>query len=103
VKYVTKWDGRREPFNRRRLHKTLLRLGVSAIVAEEISKKVESQIYDGIKTKEILNIAFGLLRRARKSSSRALPYYLDKLIDARTPARCYIAPFSITNQAKTSN
>ena len=37
-------------------------------MAEEISKEVESQIYDGIKTKEILEIAFGLLRERKPSA-----------------------------------
>ncbi len=37
-------------------------------MAEEISKEVESQIYDGIKTKKVLDIAFGLLRERKPSA-----------------------------------
>jgi hypothetical protein len=65
---VTKWDGRLEPFDRRKIYKTLLRLGASTNVAEEISKEVESKIYDGIKTKEVLDVAFGLLGERKPSA-----------------------------------
>lgn len=64
---VVKWDGRREPFNRIKLYKTLIRFGASAGVAEEISKRIESDVYEGITTKKVLDMAVGLLRERKPS------------------------------------
>lgn len=65
--YVTKWDGRREPFERRKLLRTLRRLRASEAVAEEIVAQIEGRLYEGIATKEILDMAFGLLEERKPS------------------------------------
>ena len=67
--YVTKWDGRREPFERRKLLRTLRRLRASEAVAEEIVDEIEGQLYDGIATKEILDMAFRSLEKRKPSAA----------------------------------
>jgi len=67
--YVTKWEGRRQPFERRKLLRTLLRLRASEAVAEEIVAQIEGQLYDGIATKEILDMAFRLLEKRKPSAA----------------------------------
>ena len=60
---VVKWDGRREPFQREKIIKTLMRVGASRSVAEEIARRIEEEAYDGISTREILEAAFKHLSR----------------------------------------
>jgi Holliday junction resolvase-like predicted endonuclease len=55
---VIKWDGRKEPFQRKKILRTLIRLGASIEVADRIVKQTEANVYDGITTKEILDMAF---------------------------------------------
>ncbi len=55
---VVKWDGRREPFQREKIVRTLMRIGASKSIAEEIARRVEDEAYDGISTSEILDVAF---------------------------------------------
>ena len=55
---VVKWDGRREHFQRGKIIKTLMRIGASRSVAEEIARRIEEEAYDGISTREILEAAF---------------------------------------------
>jgi hypothetical protein len=64
---VTKWDGNREPFHRKKLLRILRRLRASEAVAEEIVAQIEEQLYDGIATKEILDMAFRLLEKRKPS------------------------------------
>lgn len=56
--YVIKWDGRKEPFKREKVVRTLLRLGAPMDVSERIVQRIEAQIYDGITTKEVLDKVF---------------------------------------------
>jgi len=55
---VIKWDGRSEPFQREKIVRTLLRVGASPDAAEEIAEEIEEEAYEGITTKEILDMAF---------------------------------------------
>jgi len=55
--YVIKWDGRRELFDRKKVFRTLLRRGATANIAEKIVDKIMEHIYDGITTREILDLA----------------------------------------------
>ncbi|RLI10564.1 restriction endonuclease [Candidatus Bathyarchaeota archaeon] len=56
--YVVKWDGRKEPFNREKIIRTLLRLGASTDAAEQVVQRIEAEVYDGVTTKEILEKVF---------------------------------------------
>ncbi len=55
---VRKADGTLQPFDRKKILKTCRRLKLSEEEAEEVVKKVEENLYDGITTKEILEMVF---------------------------------------------
>ena len=63
--YVAKADGSRQLFDREKIVRTCLRMGANRHIAEEIADKIETGIYDGIETEEILKKIFRLLRRYR--------------------------------------
>jgi len=63
--YVAKADGSRQLFDREKIVRTCLRMGANRHIAEEIADKIETRIYDGIETEEILKKIFRLLRRYR--------------------------------------
>ncbi len=63
--YVTKADGSRQLFDRGKIVKTCLRMGANREIAEEISGKIESEIYDGVSTEWILDRIFRLLQEHR--------------------------------------
>lgn len=58
---VTKADGTRQTFRRRKIVRTCIRLGAAKKIAETIGDKLESKVYDGIPTKEILKMIFDYL------------------------------------------
>ena len=62
---VVKADGSREPFQRKKVFRTCLRICGSSEVAELVSKEVEARVYDGISTKEILQMVFELAAKHR--------------------------------------
>jgi hypothetical protein len=62
--WVVKRDGRKEPFDRKKIIRTCIRSGASRELAEKISREVEKRIYDGITTEEILKIVLELLEKA---------------------------------------
>jgi hypothetical protein len=65
VVWVTKADGTRQPFEPEKVVSTCLRMGVDKEAAEAIVKRVESQAYDGIPTKKILQLVFRYLKKYR--------------------------------------
>ncbi len=67
--FVTKFDGTRQPYNRRKILRTCLRTGISREKAESIVRQVESHIYDGIRTKEILKMTLKLLEKEDRTYS----------------------------------
>ncbi len=54
--YVTKFDGRREPFKKSKILRTCLRVGVDRKNAREIVDRISRNVYDGITTKEIYHM-----------------------------------------------
>lgn len=76
--YVIKASGKKEEFNSEKVYNTVLRAGASKKLADEIMKEVESKVHEGIRTKEILDIALGILRR--KSPDVSMVYNLKKAI-----------------------
>jgi len=60
---VTKWDGSREDFKSEKVVRTLLRVGASKDVAENVTSWIEGNICEGISTRRILDMA---LRRMKK-------------------------------------
>jgi hypothetical protein len=53
---VTKVDGRRQPFERTKVKRTLRNMGVPSESAEKIAMEIEEQVYDGIATSTILRM-----------------------------------------------
>ncbi len=63
--FVTKFDGSIQPFHKEKIVRTCLRMGASAGKAEEISNKIQKNIYDGIPTKKILQMIFKYMREVK--------------------------------------
>lgn len=61
--WVVKASGETEKFDKEKIKRTCLRAGASQKLATKISKQVENKAYDGISTKEILDITLKLLRK----------------------------------------
>ena len=70
--YVTKFDGRKELFQKNKIIRTCLRAGVPKHIAKKISDEIEKQIYDGITTKEIYRT---ILKELNKYEKRASTVY----------------------------
>ena len=60
--FVTKADGTRQLFDREKVVRTCLKMGTSRKIANEVVRKVEKGLYDGISTSKILQTTFRLLR-----------------------------------------
>jgi len=75
---ITKASGEKVPFSYQKLHHSLERSGANDETINEIISEVESQIYKGIATKKIYQIAFGLLKKSAKPL--AAKYKLKKAI-----------------------
>lgn len=58
-------SGQKEPFDPQKIRHTVLKSGADAALADEIVKKVESQVHDGMKTGKV----FDLVMRALKEAS----------------------------------
>ena len=61
--YVTKADGRRQPFSRSKVLRTCKRMHATKEVAKAVADTVEAKAYDGIPTKQILKIIFTELKK----------------------------------------
>lgn len=60
--FVTKADGRKQKFQKEKVIRTCLRMHASQEIAKIVANKIASKIYDGIPTKEILNMIFDFLK-----------------------------------------
>ena len=56
--YVTKVDGRRQPFEKQKIINTCVRMRLSEKQAEAVAGRIEQKLYDGITTKKILDMIF---------------------------------------------
>jgi len=63
--FVTKFDGRKQPFQKEKVINTCLRMRASPGQARAVADKIESKLYDGIKTKEILEMIFRYMKEYR--------------------------------------
>lgn len=76
--YVIKASGKKEKFNPDKIKGTMLRAGADEKFADEIVKKVEKEIYNGITTREILDTALEILHN--KKPELAALYDLKRAI-----------------------
>lgn len=63
---ITKANGEQEPFDRRKLERSLRRSGAPRDVRDAVADEVERQLREGMHTQEIYKLAFELLRTERK-------------------------------------
>jgi HJR/Mrr/RecB family endonuclease len=63
--FVTKFDGRKQAFDKSKIIRTCLRMHANLEQAKEIADKIEKKIYDGIPTKKILQMIFTYLKKYR--------------------------------------
>jgi hypothetical protein len=63
--FVTKVDGSKEPFDKKKVVRTCIRMGATEEISEGIAKKIEEGIYDGIESRKILQMIFRSMRRYR--------------------------------------
>ena len=63
--FVTKFDGRKQLFDRNKVINTCLRLHATKEQAEAVVSKIEKKIYNGIPTKKILNMIFTYLKELK--------------------------------------
>ncbi|MEM5772990.1 MAG: restriction endonuclease [Candidatus Aenigmatarchaeota archaeon] len=59
---VTKFDGRKQPFDKNKIINTCLRLNASLKQAQAVANKIEREAYDGIPTSKILKLIFTYLK-----------------------------------------
>jgi HJR/Mrr/RecB family endonuclease len=81
---VAKADGTTEPFDSSKLLASLMRAGASDVVAEEITKDVRKELYNGISTSQIYHKAFAQLRDLRRGA--AARYSLKRAIQEFGPS-----------------
>ncbi|NOX84938.1 MAG: ATPase [Chlorobi bacterium] len=77
--FITKANGDREPFDRDKMIRALKNSGVSDEECNRIVGEVEKRLYDGITSRKIYQMAYGLLKK-RKSYREAGRYRLKKAI-----------------------
>ena len=70
--FITKADGSRQLFDREKVVRTCLRMGVNQSIAFDIVNEVERQLYDGITTAKIFKLVFSLLRDYKPTVSHLL-------------------------------
>ncbi|GGH01230.1 hypothetical protein GCM10011416_19910 [Polaribacter pacificus] len=68
---ITKSSGRKVRFSLQKLRRSLRSSGANKLLVNQILDKVRDQLYQGISTKEIYNLAFDLLKKERS-------YYASK-------------------------
>lgn len=71
-------------FNPEKLKNSLLKSGASKFVVDNILQSIKKEIYEGISTKQIYKMAFGLLKKA--ANSHAARYNLKEAIRLLGPA-----------------
>ena len=68
---VRKADGRFEPFDRRKIVRTCMKLRVERAEAERIADKISKLVYDGIPTSEILSAIYEEVKKVRPEYEHA--------------------------------
>lgn len=98
-KYVVKFNGEEEPFLSEKVYQSALRVGASKQLAEDISRKIEKQVYPGIKTSEIFKqvkealnqeiphsaLRFNLKKAIRKLGPTGFPFekYIGEILSSQ--------------------
>ncbi|NOR85530.1 hypothetical protein GQ473_05425 [archaeon] len=64
--YVSKMNGRTEPFDPRKIQKSCVRAGADITIAKTIVEQVEKELYNGITTREVMKITRAILEEISK-------------------------------------
>lgn len=78
-------------FNRSKLKESLLKSGATPDIVDDVLQIIGREVYEGISTKHIYKMAFGLLKKA--SNSHAARYNLRESIRLLGPAGFYFEKF----------
>lgn len=81
---IIKHSGDIVDFNRTKLKQSLLKSGASQQIVDNVVKHIESEIYEGITTKQIYKLAFNLLKKT--ANSHAARYNLRTALQLLGPA-----------------
>ena len=81
---IVKHSGDIVEFSPDKLRNSLMKSGASASVIDDIMKRIQNSIYEGISTKKIYKMAFALLKK--KANSHAARYNLREAIRLLGPA-----------------
>ena len=68
---VRKADGRLEPFDRKKVVRTCMKLRVERAEAERIADEISKLVYEGIPTKEILSAIYEKVKKIRPEYEHA--------------------------------
>lgn len=100
---IVKHSGDIVEFNPEKLKNSLLKSGASNAVVESILQAIKEKVYEGISTKQIYKMAFGLLKKT--ANSNAARYNLKTAIQLLGPAgfffEKYIARIFTSEKYKT--
>ncbi|HLF52218.1 ATP cone domain-containing protein [Flavobacterium sp.] len=100
---IVKHSGDIVEFNPEKLKNSLLKSGASNLVVESILQAIKKEVYEGISTKQIYKMAFGLLKKT--ANSNAARYNLKAAIQLLGPAgfffEKYIARLFASEKYKT--
>lgn len=88
---IVKHSGNIVDFDRDKLKNSLLKSGANKSVVEDVLRIIENQIYEGITTKSIYKLAFGLLKKS--ANAHAARYNLRAAIQMLGPAGFFFEKF----------
>ena len=89
---IVKHSGLIVDFNPDKLKNSLTKSRASASVIDDIMKKIQNEIYEGISTKKIYKMAFALLKK--KANSHAARYNLREAIRLLGPAGFFFEKYT---------
>lgn len=84
--FVIKSTGEEEVFDSRKLLFSLRKAGATSSQAEEITKHIEGEIFNGMTTNDIYRHAFDLLRSSPVKSAVAVKYSMKRAISELGPS-----------------
>jgi hypothetical protein len=88
---IIKHSGDIVDYNPEKLKSSLLKSGAGQLVVKDILRQLEQEIFEGMSTKQIYKLAFGLLKKA--SNSHAARYNLRQAIQLLGPAGFFFEKF----------
>jgi hypothetical protein len=88
---IIKHSGAIVDFNKAKLKQSLLKSGAAPAIVNDVLRLIEKEVYDGISTKHIYKMAFGLLKKA--ANSHAAQYNLREAIRLLGPAGFFFEKF----------